>query len=114
MPKAKDLTRERMTEIFIANAERIRLEHEESQEKFANNCAMSRATYTRIISGKRMVDAAYSLLRLCVVYGIRVNELFDLEDDSYRIINKLDRLTDEQRRRIEYLIDYDLEQNNTL
>ena len=113
MPKAKDLTRELMTEIFITNAERIRLEHEESQEKFAVNCGMSRATYTRIINGKRMVDAAYSLLRLCVVYDIRIFDLFDIDDDVYRIAGKLNKLSSKQLARIEHIVDYDVN-NNTL
>lgn len=108
MPKANDLTRDSMTELFIKNAERIRLKHEESQERFANNCDMSRATYTRIITGKRQVDAAYSLLRLCVEYGVHVYDLFELDDDTYRIASKLDKLTPDQQKHIEYLIDYEL------
>lgn len=108
MNNGEYLSREEMTELFRKNAEKIRLANDVSQEKFATDCAMSPSTYKRIITGQRLIDAAYSLYRLCKVYDVRVYDLFELDDDIYRIATKLDKLAPEQLKHIEYIIDYEL------
>ena len=108
MAKGSELTKAQMTELFRKNAELIRIKNEVSQDKFAIDCDMSPSTYKRIVSGQRQIDAAYSLLLLCVKYHVHVYDLFEFDDDVYRILGKIDKLNPEQLKHIEYIIDYEL------
>lgn len=108
MAKVKELTKEELSILFRKNAELTRIERGVSQEKFAESIDMSCSMYKRLITGQRQVDAAYALLRLCAIYDVHVFDLFELEDEVYRVASKYNRLDEEQRRHVEYIIDREL------
>lgn len=103
--KAKELTKEQLSVLFRTNAEKVRIDAGVTQEQFARSVGMSCSMYKRIVTGQRQVDAAYALLRLCAVYDVRIYDLFEICDDSYRIAHKYDKLSPDQKKHIEFLLD---------
>ena len=111
MANSKTMTKLQATELFGLNAERTRINHNVSQEKFAESIDMSLSMYKRIITGQRQVDAAFALLRLCALYDVHIYELFELDDDVYQVARMYSQLDDEQREYIKYIINREIKRN---
>ena len=104
MANSKTMTKLQATELFGLNAEKVRLKHNVSQERFAESIDMSLSMYKRIITGQRQVDAAFALLRLCALYDVHIFELFELDDEIYRMAANINKLDADQREYIDYII----------
>lgn len=102
------LSKAELTALFRKNAEQVRINAGVSQEKFADSIDMSVSMYKRLVTGQRNVDAAYALYKLCVLYNVRLFDLFELDYDIYRIASKIERLDKEQAEFIEMIVDREL------
>lgn len=111
MANSRTMTKLQATELFGLNAERTRINHNVSQEKFAESIDMSLSMYKRLITGQRQVDAAYALLRLCALYNVHIYELFELDDEVYQVARMFSKLDDEQKEHIKYMMQREIKRN---
>ncbi len=57
------------------NIKRVRMEHKDSQEAFAEKIDMSRGFISQILTGIGV--SLDTLLKICIVYNVDIREFFD-------------------------------------